>query len=266
MKKSASLIIGLVLLAAVLAAAAVSVFYTPYDPESFSGAKFEAPGTAHLFGTDNFGRDILSRIMKGAGTTLFVALTTVLIGAALGVLVGALTAWYGGVVDSVLMRINDAITAFPSILIALVLVSLLGAGKPGNVILALSIAFVPSFSRVMRTAFATVKNQDYITAARLMGVSTGRILFVHMLPNTLSVLLPSMTIGFNNAVLAEASLSYLGIGVAPPAASLGLMLKDAQSCLDLAPWYAIFTGGAIILTVFAVGLIGNGLREEEGGG
>ena len=254
-------------MAGVLAAARAALilggfFWTPYDPTAISvGPKFAPPSLQHLLGTDNFGRDILSRVMKGAGTTFTIGAATVAIGAVCGTAVGALTGYFGGVADEVLMRLNDALTAFPSILLALVVISLLGPGSKYNVIIALGLVFIPSFARVTRTAFAALRDVNYVKSARLMGASPGRILVVHILPNTLSVLLPAVTIGFNNAVLAEASMSFLGIGVTPPDASLGYMLSEAQSMIGAAPWYAIGTGLAIVVMVFSVGLIGEGLRR-----
>ena len=222
--------------------------------------KFQPPSLEHIFGTDNFGRDIFSRIMQGAGTTLVIAVATVAFGALAGTVIGALTGYFGGVVDDVLMRINDALTAFPSILLALLVISIVGPGNKYNVIIALGIVFIPGFARVTRTQFAALRDVNYITSARLMGAGSGRILGVHMLPNIMRTLLPALTIGFNNAVLAEASMSFLGIGVTPPDASLGYMLSEAQGMLKAAPWYAIFTGLMIIMLVFGVGLIGEGLQ------
>ena len=239
-------------------------FWTPYDPTAMESQKFLAPSLQHLMGTDNFGRDIFSRVLKGAGTTFGIAVATVSIGAVLGTLVGALTGFFGGIVDDILMRINDALTAFPSILLALVIISILGPGNKYNVVLALGAVFIPSFARVTRTAFAGLRDVNYVKSARLMGASNSRILWVHILPNTMNVLLPAITIGFNNAVLAEASMSYLGIGVTPPDASLGYMLSEAQSMLTRAPWYALSTGLTIILLVFGVGLIGEGLQRRSG--
>ncbi len=164
---------------------------------------------AHPLGCDNFGRDILSRVMKGAGTTFLVALGTVLIGTAFGVLIGAFTGYFGGTIDEILMRIIDAVFAFPSILLALVFISLLGTGTY-QVVIALGIAFIPSFSRIVRSEFLKYKNMDYVKNARLQGASHLRIMFVHILPNTVSVLLSSIMIGFNNAVLAEAGMSFFG--------------------------------------------------------
>ena len=258
------LLVGLLLTAALLLMTLVGCFHTPYDPTAMSPAeKFQAPTLAHLFGTDNFGRDIFSRVLKGTGTTLTIALATVAIGAVAGTLVGAVTGYFGGLVDDALMRFNDALTAFPSILLALLVISLLGPGSKYNVILALGIVFIPSFARVTRTAFASLRDVNYITSARLMGAGSGRILLLHMLPNTLRVLLPAITIGFNNAVLAEASMSFLGIGVTPPDASLGYMLSEAQGMFARAPWYALCTGLMIALLVFGVGLIGEGLQHRN---
>lgn len=254
---------GLILTGLLTALILLGFFWTPYDPAAMSGSeKLLAPSLHHLLGTDNFGRDIFSRVLKGAGTTFLIALCTVAIGAVFGTLVGALTGYFGGKVDAVLMRVNDAMTAFPSMLLALVIISVLGSGKY-HVILALGLVFIPSFARVTRAAFASLRDVNYVKSARLMGAGSGRILLIHLLPNTMTVLLPALTIGFNNAVLAEASMSYLGIGVTPPDASLGYMLSDSQSLLSTAPWYAVGTGLAIVLLIFSVGLIGEGLQRRK---
>ena len=253
---------GLVLTGVLVALILVGFFWTPFDPSAMSGSeKLAAPSLRHLMGTDNFGRDIFSRVIRGAGTTLVIALATVAIGGVCGTLVGSLTGYFGGRVDSVLMRFNDAMTAFPSILLGLVFVSVLGPGT-FNVILALGLVFIPSFARVTRSAFAGLRDVNYVKSARLMGAGRLRILYVHMLPNTLPVLLPAVTIGFNNAVLAEASMSYLGIG---SMSSLGYLLSSAQSVLYKAPWYALGAGTAIVLLIFGVGLIGEGLQRRNGG-
>ena len=262
-KPNGYLLAGVVLTAALLLITLIGAFHTPYSPTAMSGAeKFRPPSAAHIFGTDNFGRDIFSRVLKGAGTTLTIALATVVIGAALGTAVVAVTGYFGGLADDILMRCNDALTAFPSILLALLIIGLVGPGKY-NVVLALGVVFIPSFARVTRTAFAALRDVNYIISARLMGAGSGRILLVHALPNTLRTLLPALTIGFNNAVLAEASMSFLGIGVTPPDASLGYMLSEAQGMFSAAPWYALCTGGVIALLVFGVGLIGEGLQARD---
>ena len=265
-KRNGFLTAGLILTGLLAALILLGFFWTPWDPNAMAaGPKFEGPSLAHWMGTDNFGRDIFSRVLKGAGATVSIALATLAIGAVCGCLVGALTGYFGGPVDEILMRLNDALTAFPSILLALVVISILEPGKKINVILALGLVFIPSFARVSRTAFASLRDVNHIKSARLMGAPAARILAVHMLPNTLPVLLPALTIGFNNAVLAEASMSFLGIGVTPPDASLGYMLSEAQGMLFAAPWYAAGTGLVIVLMVFSVGLIGEGLRRRDRG-
>ena len=186
------------------------------------------------------------------------------LGAAAGTLVGAFTGYFGGWLDETLMRVNDAVTAFPSILLALVFISLLGFGKY-NVILALGVAFVPSYARVIRSEFARHREMNYVKSARLMGAGHLRIMFLHILPNTRQVLLPTLVIGFNNAVLAEASMSYLGIGVKPPDVSLGYMLSESQSYMARAPWYMLTVGGVIVLLILGVSLLGEGLQQKEWG-
>ena len=244
---------GLLLTAVLAALIALGFFWTPYDPSAMStGPKLDAPSLQHWMGTDQFGRDIFSRVLQGAGATSFIALCTVATGAAGGVAVGALTGYFGGLADEVLMRINDALTAFPSILLALVVISILGPGNKYNVIIALGLVFIPSFARVSRTAFAALRDVNYVKSARLMGTGNGPVL-------------PAVTIGFNNAVLAEASMSFLGIGVKPPDASLGYMLSEAQGMLLGAPWYAVSVGITIVLLVFSVGLIGEGLLRRDKG-
>ena len=235
-------------------------FWTPYSTTAMSAAeKFTAPSMHHIFGTDNFGRDIFSRVMQGLGTTLVISTSVVLFSTVLG----AFTGYFGDILDEILMRITDAVNGFPSILLTLVIISLLGKGRQ-NVIIALGIVFIPSFVRIVRGEFLRLRDADYIKRARLMGVSRLRILFVHILPNIFSVLLVSVMIGFNNAILAESGMSYLGIGVQAPDASLGMMLSDAQGYLQTAPWYALFPGLAIVWVVLGFSLLGEGIRKWDG--
>ncbi|MBU3839735.1 MAG: ABC transporter permease [Candidatus Ruminococcus intestinipullorum] len=258
--------VGLILTGIMVFFILLGMIWTPYDPEKMQGSlKLQAPMISHIFGTDQFGRDVFSRVLTGAGSTLVIALGTVLIGGTLGVILGAITGYFGGWLDEALMRINDAVAAFPSVLLALVLVSIMGTGTY-KVMLALGIAFIPSFARIVRGEFMRCKNEDYVVCAKLMGVSVPRILFVHILPNILPVLLSSLTIGFNNAVLAEAGLSYLGIGVQPPDASLGRMLSEAQTYLSGGPWCAIFPGMFLVLLILGVGMLGEGILDRFGGG
>ena len=253
---------GLLITGIMILVILIGLFWTPYDPNAMNGAeKLQGPSAAHWFGTDNFGRDIFSRVIQGAGATFLIAAATVAIGLIVGLIVGGLTGYYGGWLDEVLMRLADSILAFPSILLALVLIAILGKGKY-NIIIALGLLFIPSFARIVRTEVAKQKNTDYVRNAKLMGAGDMRILFIHIMPNIIPVLLSSVAIGFNNAVLSEASMSYLGVGVQPPDPSLGRMLSEAQSYLFNAPWYALFTGLAIILLILGFGLLSDGMGGD----
>ena len=232
--------------------------WTPYSPTQMdASAKMQAPSLQHLLGTDNFGRNIFSRVLQGAGTSFLIAVSVVAIGCLAGILVGSLCGYYGGTADVILTRVCDSITAFPSILLALVIVSVVGSGTY-NIILALGILFIPSFARIVRGEFARCRHLNYIQSAKLMGVGDARILFSHILPNTFSVLLPAITIGF----LSEASMSFLGIGIQPPHASLGSMLNDSQTYLRSAPWYALSVGGTIVLLILGFSLLSEGLQQR----
>ncbi len=259
-KKNLNFYIGLAITGLMLLMILIGVFYTPYDPETMNAAvKNTGMSLSHPFGCDNFGRDILSRIMVGSRTTVLVGLATVAIGTFFGIIIGAFTGYYGGVVDEVLMRIMDALLAFPSILLALVIIGLFSPST-WNLIMALGIAFVPSFARIVRGEFLRQKNLDYVVAAKLNGAGDLRIIFVHILPNTVRVLSSSVLIGFNNAVLAEAGMSFLGIGVMPPDPSLGRMLSEAQSYIFSNPGFAIFPGAVLILIILGISLIGSCLE------
>lgn len=255
---------GIIITALFIVLIILGTLWTPYPPNKMSaGEKFLAPSFSHIMGTDNFGRDIFSRVLKGLSMTGFVALSTVAIGGTVGTIVGAVTGYYGGIVDEVIMRINDVLNGFPSILLALVIVSISGTGKY-NVILALGILFIPSFARIERGEYLNFKNRDFVKSAKLMGASDMRIIFAHIFPNTTSTLLATVTIGFNNAVLAEAGLSYLGIGIKPPDASLGSMLSEAQSYLFTAPWFAIMPGLTICFFVLGFSLLSEGIKRRSG--
>ena len=249
--------------AVALLVAVIGVFWTPYSTTAMSASeRFAAPSLAHPFGTDNFGRDILSRVMKGVGTTVLISTLVVTISGGIGILIGALTGYFGGILDEIVMRFTDAVNGFPSILLALVVISVMGTGKQ-NLIISLAIVFVPSFVRIVRSEFIRLRDADYISRARLMGVGRVRILFVHILPNIFSTFWVSIMIGFNNAILAESGMSYLGIGVQPPDASLGKMLSDAQGYLMTAPWYAFAPGLAIVWIVLGFSLLSEGIRREQ---
>lgn len=260
-KNSKILIVGCVMVAVVLLFAIIGLFWTPYDVTEMNVMlKNKAPSAAHLFGTDNFGRDVLSRVMQGAGVSFLIAACVVFFGAAAGTVIGAVTGYFGGAVDAVLMRVNDALAAFPSVLIALVIIAVTGNGKY-NLVLALGIAFIPSFVRVVRSEMLVQKELDYVKNLKLMRAGSFRIIFLDILPNMRTVISSSLLIGFQNAVLSEAGMSYLGLGVTPPDPSLGRMLSEAQSYIIFAPWYAVAPGITILLLTLGLGFISHG-REK----
>lgn len=260
-KGNAFLYIGGVMSAVVTILIVVGFFWTPYSTTAMDATALNSgPSLAHLMGTDNYGRDIFSRVLEGAGTSFLIGVCVVIIGCVFGILIGSFCGYYGGLADMILTRICDSITAFPSILLALVIVSVVGGGTY-NVVLALGILFIPSFARIVRGEYARCRELNYVKAARLMGAGDLSIMFRHILPNTLPVLLPAVTIGFNNAILSEAGMSFLGIGVMPPQASLGSMLSESQTFLKTAPWYAICTGCAIVVLILSFSLLSEGLQQ-----
>jgi len=248
-------ILGIILAGIPLVLVIIGFFWTPYVPTEMNAyLKNSAPSLRHLLGTDYMGRDILSRIMVGGRTTFLIAILSVFFGVGIGVGIGAVTGYYGGIVDEVLMRLNDGLTSFPSILLVLVFVGVFGAGKI-NIVIALSVICIPSFARVVRSEYVVQKELDYVKNAKLMGASDVRIIFVHILPNIRRNLMSAIIIGFNNVILAEAGMSYLSLGVQPPDASLGRMLAEAQTYVYLAPWFVLAPGVMIIMMILGVNLI-----------
>ena len=253
--KNIRLIVGLVLLAFAVLPVILTVFIKFYDPNEVNYSEMlQAPSFRHLFGTDDYGRDIFTRVMKGAATTFGISLFTVTMGAVIGTVIGALTGYFGGIVDEILMRVNDCLASFPSILLALVVVSLIDKGT-WNICIALGLVFIPSFARIMRSEYLKEKNRDYVQNARLMGAGHLRVIFIHILPNTLPILFSAILVGINNAVLAEAGLSYLGLGVQPPDPSLGRMLSEAKTFLLNAPWYELYPCLEMILFILGLTLV-----------
>ena len=258
---SRSLALGAVLSVAVLFLAAVSLVWTPYDPNLMSPKeRLQAPGSAHLLGTDQFGRDIFSRIMRGAVNSIIVGLTTVAIGMLAGVFLGMLAAYYRGWIEEVIMRLSDLLFGFPAVLTAILVTSVLGPSII-NAMLAIGIFYIPVFSRLTRATALSVWERDFVAAARVSGVRDLAIAWRHVLPNILSALVIQATIQFAVAILAEAGLSYLGLGTQPPHASWGRMLNEAQTLMGMAPWTAVFPGLAISMAVLGFSLLGDGLRD-----
>ncbi len=262
-KGNKGLLAGCIITAVILILAIIGEFWTPYSTTAMSSElKLQAPSFMHIFGTDNYGRDIFSRVMQGMGVTFFVAILTIIFGLIIGTAIGLVAGYVGGWFDEIVMRINDVINAFPSMLLALIFVSLMGTGLI-NIILALGILFIPSFTRIARSEMLRLKNLQFVQSARLSKASHGRIIFAHIMPNAMPSILSSAAVGFNNAVIAEASLSYLGLGIQPPTASLGRMISEAGGYLMKAPWFAIAPGISLILLVLGITLISDGITKAE---
>jgi peptide/nickel transport system permease protein len=257
-----NLILGGALSSAFVLAALVSFVWTPFDHTSLNiPGRLQAPGGAHLLGTDHFGRDILSMVMVGARTSIAVALIAVSIGMALGVPLGlAAAARKGGWMDEIIMRGNDLIFAFPSLVIAILITAVFGPGAV-NAIIAIGIFNIPVFARITRGAALPLWEREFIMAARVAGKSAPRISAEHILPNVANLLIVQGTIQFSLGILAEAGLSYVGLGAQPPVPSWGRMLADAQTMVSIAPHLALIPGIAIILTVLGLNLMGDGLRD-----
>ena len=253
--------LGLAITALLLLTAAVSLVYTPRDPLEMSmEARLEGPSESHPLGTDQFGRDLLSRIMVGSETSILVGVIAVGIGMGLGVFLGMLSGYFGSWLDEIFMRLMDAVQGFPAILSALLITAI---SKPSVVIsmVAIGVAFLPVFARLTRASFLELRDREFVLAARALGAGDAALIGRHILPNTLAPLIVQATISFPVAILAEAALSYLGLGTQPPHPSWGLMLREAQAFLGLSPWFAIFPGTAIALTVLGFNLLGDGLRD-----
>jgi peptide/nickel transport system permease protein len=234
----------------------------PYSPTANDFASMtEAPSWTHWLGTDQFGRDLLSRIIYGARTALIVGLTSAIVGGFAGLVLGVASAYFGGKLDLVFQRIFDVVMAFPLIIMALAVVSIFGTGVH-NVIVAITIPLIPRCARVVRSSALAIREIPYVDAARACGYSHARIILRHMVPNVMAPFLIMLTAFVGQAILAEASLSYLGLGVQEPTPAWGLMLQGgAEEYASTAPWIAIFPGLAIALTVFGVSLFGDALRD-----
>ncbi|MCE8513209.1 ABC transporter permease [Ruegeria pomeroyi] len=259
---SRNLILGTGLSSLVVLAALISFIWTPYDHTALNiPAKLQTPNAQHWFGTDHFGRDMFSMIMVGARTSIAVALLAVGIGMSLGVPLGlTAAARKGSWLDELIMRGNDLVFAFPSLVIAILITAVFGAGAV-NAIIAIGIFNIPVFARITRGAALSLWEREFILAARVAGKGAARISAEHILPNVANLLIVQGTIQFSLGILAEAGLSYVGLGAQPPTPSWGRMLADAQTMVSFAPHLALIPGLAIILTVLGLNLMGDGLRD-----
>ena len=257
-----NLLLGIVLIGLVSLAAVISFIWLPHDPNHIDFAvQLQPPSGTYPLGTDNFGRDLLSRLLVGARGTLFVGFIAVGIALTVGGTLGATAGYLGGAIDELFMRIADVLYAFPPLLMAILLAAIYGPGTL-TAMIAIGIATVPVFSRLMRASVLGVKHTDYVEAGRALGARTRRVVFRHVLPNAVSPIIVQASLSLAVAVLAEAALSFLGLGTPPRTPSWGTMLREAQGFMALSPYPALVPGIAIVLTVLGWSLLGDGLRDR----
>lgn len=253
--------LGVVLVGILIVIGVLGPYLAPYDPNAIDArARFAPPSAAHWLGADDFGRDILSRIMHGARVSLQVGAIAVGIAATVGSLLGLVAGYAGRLLDEVIMRAMDVLFAFPAILLAIAILAALGKGV-ANAMIAIGIVYIPIFARIARSSVLTIREEEFIEAARSCGATDGRILFRHILPNAMAPLIVETTLSLAFAILAEAALSFFGLGVQPPDASWGRMLSEGRAYFQQSAWMALFPGLAIMLTVMGFNFLGDGLRD-----
>jgi peptide/nickel transport system permease protein len=254
-------LLGAGLFALIVIAAVFAQQVAPYDPlQVHVRDRLQLPSTTYLLGTDELGRDLLSRIIYGARISLAVGVVAVAIATVFGVLLGLVGGFFGGKVDAVIMRTMDAVLAFPAVILALAIISALGPSAV-NAMLAIGIVTIPSFARITRGSLLSLKEKEFVEASRSAGATSAHLMFRVLLPNTLSPILVQCSIAFANAILTEAALSFLGLGVQPPTPSWGSMLDFGRKYLAQTPWYSVSAGAAIFLAVLSLNLLGDGLRD-----
>jgi peptide/nickel transport system permease protein len=260
LRRSRSALLGGIIVLAVVLVAVMAPYLSPYDPQEIEvPRRLQGPGGAHIFGTDNMGRDILSRVIFGARISLVVGGLVVLCAGGAGIALG-LAAGYIDRLDRILMRIMDGLMAFPTTLLAIALMAALGA-RLSNVIIALAIVYAPNVARVVRSVTLVVRELDYVQAAQALGARDTRILWRHVLPNAMPPVIVQATFIFAQSVLAEAALSFLGVGLPPYIPSWGTIITTGRMFMQTAPWITIFPGVAILVTVLGLNLLGDGLRD-----
>lgn len=261
---SAAFTFGFILISLMLIVFLVSLFWTPYDTSVMNiSARFGTPSAEHLLGTDQFGRDILSRILKGVQSSFLIALAAVALGGTVGTLAGSVSGYFGGRTDSLIMKVIDVLMAFPGVLLAMMLIAVSGNGVK-NTVLALAIMLIPRFARIIRSGFLKSRDAEYVRAEKLRGAGSARIIFIHILPNQLPELVATASLSFATSIMAESGLSYLGMGLQPPSPSLGIMLSEAQDYIFLAPWYVLIPSFFITLLVVGFNMLGDGIQDVNG--
>jgi peptide/nickel transport system permease protein len=255
--------VGLVIVLLIAVSAIFAGQISPYDPikiDYMNFSLFGAPTSAHIMGTDHLGRDTFSRVIHGARISLSVGFVAVSISLALGTTLGLIAGYKGGALETIIMGAMDTIWAFPTLILALAITTLLGPSLI-NIMLAIGIVYTPSFARLVRSMTLTVRNLEYVESAKVLGLSNGKIILRHIFPNITATLIVQASLNAAQAILAEASLSFLGLGIQPPNASWGSMLKESMQYLDITPWMSIFPGAAIFLLVLGLNFLGDGLRD-----
>ncbi len=252
--------VGVVILTIFVVSAILAPLIAPHDPNAMAFSMMEAPSWVHPLGTDDLGRDLLSRLIYGTQVSLFIGISTVALAMVIGVTLGILAGYYGGFLDTIIMRYIDLQWAFPNFIVAVYLVAILGQGL-WNVIAAVSLAFIDDFARVARGMVLTIKQEQYIDAARTVGVSNWRIMWRHILPNATAPLIVQGTVSISFAILAEAALSFLGLGVGVDTPTWGLILADGRTFISRAWWIGVFPGLFIMLTVLSINFVGDALRD-----
>jgi peptide/nickel transport system permease protein len=261
LRRSIAIGVGGAILVVVVAVAALAPRLATHDPIANDLLqRLRPPGPGHLFGTDDFGRDVYSRVIWGARVSLLVGAIVVGIAVAGGATVGTLSGYWGGLLDTAVMRVVDLMLAFPALLLALAVMAALGSSLV-NVMIAIAVAFLPRFARLQRSVVLSVREREYLAAAGALGAGHGRILRRHVLPNALAPIIVMATLSAADAIVVESSLSFLGLGVQPPDPTWGAVISDGRASLQNAPWISSFSGAAIMVTVLGLNLLGDGLRD-----
>jgi len=263
-KKNKMAMLGAFMLMCLILVAVFANFLADYETGAVQqnmSIRLTPPNKEHIFGTDHYGRDIFARIVYGARISLFVGLLSILSSMFFGCIIGSIAGYFGGVADDIIMRIMDILLSIPSLLLAISIVAALGSGSIFNLLLAMSISQIPRFARIVRSSILTIRNQEYIEAARASGSKNARIILTHVLPNAMGPIIVQATLNIGSTILSIAALSFVGLGISPPTPEWGSMLSDVKNHMRYHPYLAVIPGLAIILTVLSLNLIGDGLRD-----
>jgi len=260
-KRNRGAFVGLAILILFFILAIFANVFAPYDPKEQNAlSALQPPSNEHLLGTDNFGRDVFSRLIYGSRASLSVGFGAVLFSMIVGVTLGLIAGYYGGIIETIIMRIVDGLLSFPALILAIALMAILGLGLQ-NIMIAVAVGFIGHFARVTRGDVLNIKEETYIEAAKLMGVSNFRIIRSHVLPNILSPIIVQAVLRVSAAILTESSLSFLGLGLPPPTPTWGFMIAEGRGFIVMAPWISTFPGIELFLVVFGLNLFGDGLRD-----